>query len=65
MLSQKILKFMVSAEMPFLAFSARYFWQINMQENSVVSCLFYSSLGLSKVHCWGGKKVSDAIRITE
>ena len=51
MLPQKILKFIVSAEMPFLAFSAGYFEQINMQENSVVSCLFYSSLVLSKVHC--------------
>ena len=37
-----------------------------MEENAVVSCLFYSSLGLSKVHGLGGKKkVSDAIRITE
>ena len=27
-----------------------------MEENAVGSCLFYSSLGLSKVHCLGGKK---------
>ena len=56
MLRQKILKFMVSAEMPFLAFSTAYFEQINMEENAVVSCLFYSSLGLSKVHSLREKK---------
>ena len=47
--THKISKFGVW-EMPFPAFSAGHFLQINTYENAVVSCLFYPSLVLSARH---------------
>ena len=42
--------------MPFPAFSTGHFQQIKLQENAVVSCLFYSSLVLSVRYGFTGIK---------
>ena len=47
--THNIFKFRVW-EMPFPAFSAGHFRQINTQENAEVSCLFYPSQVLSTRH---------------
>ena len=51
--------------MPFPAFSAGYFKEMNKQENAVVSCFFHFSLVLSIRYSFYEKKPNDAIRITE
>ena len=52
--------------MPFLAFFAGHFQQINMQENAVASCLFYPSLVLLvRFSVYGKKEASDAVKITD
>ena len=63
MLPQKMFKFRVS-EMPFPAFSTRYFQLINTQEKSS-SQLFVLPIPsvVCKVECLQEKKASDAIRL--